>query len=595
MKLLMAACVALLLVVLAGQMVLLDRISGDAPAPSKPASGTQAAAPAAPEPLPAAAVPAPPPAAPPVPDAVPPGMSPGLEVFARLVKSGAGEEALLAHVRQSPVAYDPTVGEILYLKDIGTPQPVITALLEHGLELRRRTAGTAQAAPPPATSPVQPEAIVTAFQPPATAVPEPPTGEISIGRFHEALAPYGSWIFVDSAWLWRPTVAVVDLSWRPYCHGGRWVHTDCGWAWHSEYSWGWAPFHYGRWQHHARHGWVWFPDTEWAPAWVSWRMGDAECGWAPLPPAARHLGGAGFLYQGRHVTATFGFGLGAADYVFVSNSRFCEPALHRHMLPPARVTAVYEKTVVRNSYIVVKNRVVNEGPALRHVQPAREEPATHAAIVPTPTATATRTRAPTTHDSPRGENPAVVSQQTRPAGLSSRLATETTGVQNSRHENVVSAPRNQASGFTTRNQTSGTAARESQRRTAEQAEAAAGAVRERSRREDAAKQAAAAERRKSEEQQQVRADAEKRAVEALARERQAAAQTAFENQRRTAEQAEAAAGAARERSRHEDAAKQAAAAERRAPEAQQAKAAAATGTATPQSERRHSGTSDAAH
>ena len=36
---------------------------------------------------------------------------------------------------------------------------------------------------------------------------------------------------------------------------------------------------------HGQHGgWCWVPGTLWGPAWVAWRAGRVNVGWAPLPP-----------------------------------------------------------------------------------------------------------------------------------------------------------------------------------------------------------------------------------------------------------------------------------------------------------------------
>ena len=78
----------------------------------------------------------------------------------------------------------------------------------------------------------------------------------------------------------------VPRDWRPYEYG-HWVYTDdWGWYWVSdddEDDWGWVVYHYGRWVH-DRAAWFWVPGDEWAPAWVDWRYGGDDIGWAPLPP-----------------------------------------------------------------------------------------------------------------------------------------------------------------------------------------------------------------------------------------------------------------------------------------------------------------------
>src|SRR5215472_4777933 len=65
---------------------------------------------------------------------------------------------------------------------------------------------------------------------------------VSVGVFYDALAPYGEWIYVGNyGRVWRPSVAVVGVGFRPYGPGGHWVYTDYGWSFESDWSWGWAP------------------------------------------------------------------------------------------------------------------------------------------------------------------------------------------------------------------------------------------------------------------------------------------------------------------------------------------------------------------
>jgi len=112
--------------------------------------------------------------------------------------------------------------------------------------------------------------------------------------FYAPLASMGSWFYVRPyRRCWRP--AEVAVQWRPYCHG-HWVWTDCGWYWASDEPWAWACYHYGRWLYDRVHAWIWVPGTEWAPAWVTWRVGAGEIGWAPLPPAGATVSGSAFAF-----------------------------------------------------------------------------------------------------------------------------------------------------------------------------------------------------------------------------------------------------------------------------------------------------------
>src|SRR5258707_4198671 len=102
-------------------------------------------------------------------------------------------------------------------------------------------------------------------------------------EFYEPLSDQGSWIEVAPyGRCWRP--ARVEVEWRPYCYG-HWEWTDCGWYWASDEPLSWACYHYGRWVYDPVRFWIWVPGVEWAPAWVSWRVGGGDIGWAPLPLA----------------------------------------------------------------------------------------------------------------------------------------------------------------------------------------------------------------------------------------------------------------------------------------------------------------------
>jgi hypothetical protein len=105
---------------------------------------------------------------------------------------------------------------------------------------------------------------------------------VSFQTFYDQLAGQGSWINTDQyGYVFQPNET--DPNWRPYAYG-HWVNTDAGMTWVSDESFGWATYHYGRWANIDGTGWVWVPGYTWAPAWVSWRDGDDEVGWAPLPP-----------------------------------------------------------------------------------------------------------------------------------------------------------------------------------------------------------------------------------------------------------------------------------------------------------------------
>jgi hypothetical protein len=292
----------------------------------------------------------------------------------KLVDSGVDESVIMALVTNSTRPFNLGVEEIIYLNDIGVSGSVVTAMMQRDQALKElpANAGRAPAAPAPGNYAPQPAA---ASATPETAPEAPPPGnnatesyppaataDAGYAPFYDSLAPYGTWVDVAGCGpCWQPTVVVVNPSWRPYCDAGRWVYTDCGWYWLSGYSWGWAPFHYGRWFQHHRLGWCWAPDRVWGPSWVCWRYTDSHCGWAPLPPGAWFRPGFGLTFHGRHVGATFGFGLGVNSFAFVDVNRFRDPHLNRHALPHQQAARVFSTTAASATIAGHNNRVINHG------------------------------------------------------------------------------------------------------------------------------------------------------------------------------------------------------------------------------------------
>jgi hypothetical protein len=301
--------------------------------------------------------------------------SPALGEIIKLAQAGVGDEVLLAYIAKAGQAFELTPDEIIFLRDLGVSEEVITAMIKS--QGAARPAGTAtapaltQPTPPAAAAPVpapapQPPAINGAVAQPAPDAPPPPAAQttqvtppaqqVTVNYFYDSLAPYGNWVNVAGLGLcWQPTVAVINVNWRPYFDNGRWLYSNHGWYWHSYYSWGWAPFHYGRWHRHAHRGWLWLPDTCWGPSWVTWRYTDGYCGWAPLPPRAGW--GVSFSFG-----VNFDFGLSYIHYAFVPASRFCDRAVYKHRLPRDKHQAAFHNSVVINNYIKGDNNtIINEG------------------------------------------------------------------------------------------------------------------------------------------------------------------------------------------------------------------------------------------
>jgi hypothetical protein len=155
-------------------------------------------------------------------------------------------------------------------------------------------------------------------------------------EFRTALTPHGRWQR-HAQWgeVWVP--ARVERGWRPYTRG-HWVYTDdWGWYWVSDEDWGWVTYHYGRWVFDPRVGWLWIPGNQWGPAWVSWRRGGADVGWAPLPPDDY----VERIDEDPNV------------WIFVDARNVVAPSIVRVMLPPQRTTVLVRQTVIVNRTVYV--------------------------------------------------------------------------------------------------------------------------------------------------------------------------------------------------------------------------------------------------
>lgn len=318
-------------------------------------------------------------------------LSPGVADIVKMAQSGVAPSVMLEFINKAPHGFSLTADEIVYLTDLGVPEDVIKAMLRKEgspavAQPAPAPAATNQAPPQVATPPPAPQAPQAPQAPPApgqeanqaaagtTVVQQPvyvtqPQTVVTYQYFYDSLTPYGTWYYVSGyGYCWRPTVAVVQVGWRPYCHGGRWIYTTYGWYWQSDYTWGWAPFHYGRWYMHASYGWLWVPDTVWGPSWVTWRYADGYCGWAPLPPGVHYSVGVGFTYHGSRVSVGFGFGLGHAHYTFVSARHFTSPHIHQYVASQQQAQTIYNNTTIINNYIHGDNNtIINRGIAREEI------------------------------------------------------------------------------------------------------------------------------------------------------------------------------------------------------------------------------------
>ncbi|MGH6737416.1 MAG: DUF6600 domain-containing protein [Methyloceanibacter sp.] len=156
----------------------------------------------------------------------------------------------------------------------------------------------------------------------------------AIEQFYDELAPYGEWVRHPTyGYVWLPLA--VGEGWRPYTVG-QWIPTDeYGWYWDSYEPFAWAVYHYGRWGYDPNFGWFWVPGDTWAPAWVQWRYGDDQVGWAPVPPSS--YGAYAYGGQAGYAPPPINW------WVFVRPLYLTSPTVYRYALPPREAYFAYSR------------------------------------------------------------------------------------------------------------------------------------------------------------------------------------------------------------------------------------------------------------
>ncbi|MDB6110736.1 MAG: hypothetical protein JWR69_2486 [Pedosphaera sp.] len=282
--------------------------------------------------------------------------------------SGVAADVLTSYIQNSPSTFNLKPDDIIYLKDIGLPGGIISAMLAHDKAVRDNAIPQslpAGVAPPPGgQSPYSPPAQPSADT--ENPMPQSQNYQPDEGNyFYSYLSPYGTWGNLPGyGSFWQPYAAISSTGWAPYCDNGRWCYSNVGWFWNSNYAWGWAPFHYGRWWNHPTEGWIWFPGTQWAPSWVNWRSSGNFAGWAPLSPFAD----PGFGFSGGSALVSFQpgfdrFGLSRDNFTFVPMSRLGDRNLSRFRLNPAQVQRIFPQTTLVASTFATGagNSILNRG------------------------------------------------------------------------------------------------------------------------------------------------------------------------------------------------------------------------------------------
>ena len=139
----------------------------------------------------------------------------GYDDLVKLVKSGVGEEVVLAFINSSATGFALTPDEILHLKDMGASNKVLTAAIQ-----KKKSAAEAQ----PQKSASSLNSADKTVDTSATNQTEPSAGK---------------WVLMNDYWYWQyPTGVIVDLGWQPYYYWGyHWYPRGHWGGWGGGHRW----------------------------------------------------------------------------------------------------------------------------------------------------------------------------------------------------------------------------------------------------------------------------------------------------------------------------------------------------------------------
>lgn len=161
---------------------------------------------------------------------VAPQLSYGLTEVVKLAQAKVSDDAMIAYIKNSRSSFSMDAAQIIYLRQLGVSDAVITAMLNHPKHVSGMTSGPTQttpaAQPATATAPqIRVETPVVTAQPTATYVQAVPTTYYYQPYYHPAYNSY-----YDG---WPYTALSLSFGWVS--------HGDCGWhaggGWHGGGGW----------------------------------------------------------------------------------------------------------------------------------------------------------------------------------------------------------------------------------------------------------------------------------------------------------------------------------------------------------------------
>jgi hypothetical protein len=144
--------------------------------------------------------------------------TPGVRDVLKMIDAKVDASIVIAYIKNSPAAYNPTASEIIALKQRGVPDEIITSLLQRGAEVRTQMAQAAFQANAPLT---------------------PPAGPAPYGNGYGAAAPDDSYPSYADYGYGYPSYASYPYYGYPYNY---WYN--------SWYPWFYSPFYSGYYGHH---------------------------------------------------------------------------------------------------------------------------------------------------------------------------------------------------------------------------------------------------------------------------------------------------------------------------------------------------------
>lgn len=151
------------------------------------------------------------------------GLSAGVADILKMVDAKVDPEVIKTYINNSPTAYNPSASEIIALKDRGVGSDILTAMMQHGAEVRAQSMQAAQAA----GNPAMPQSA------PGTANPYAPAYNYSP---QPAYPPY-TYTYPSASYVY-PSYA---YDYPGYYYGGYNYDNSWPWYWPSLYF-GWYPY-----------------------------------------------------------------------------------------------------------------------------------------------------------------------------------------------------------------------------------------------------------------------------------------------------------------------------------------------------------------